>query len=110
MFVLMFYCLVNNKSCQCLAGQNKDIRFLAAKHYMLGVVCKVGHLWATSTSIKKCNSCIPDENIQVNPRFRSGSWCSDPVLNIGCNGRHITWSLMNVTRASENDVKTKWLT
>ena len=32
------------------------------------------------------------------------------MLNIGCNGRHVIWSLTNVTRASENYVKTKWLT
>ena len=32
------------------------------------------------------------------------------LLNIGCNGRHVNWSLTNVIRASENGVKTKWLT
>ena len=33
---------------------------------------------------------------------------SDPgvlTINIGCNGRHVTRSLANVTRTSENDVK-----
>ena len=38
-----------------------------------------------------------------------GPCCSGAVLNIGCNDRHVTWSLTNVTRASENDVKAKWL-
>ena len=63
-------------------------------------------------------SCIPDVNIHVNPRFWTGSdisiwpWCSYRVvhvqlLRIGCNGRHKTWSLTNVTRRSENDVKIK---
>ena len=34
-------------------------------------------------------------------------YSSDPVFNMGCNGRRVTWSLTNVTRASENNVKTR---
>ena len=56
-------------------------------------------------------SCIPDEKIQVNLDFWSGSeilvwpWCSDPPLNTGCNGRHVSRSLTDVTRASGNYLK-----